>query len=109
MIIGKMDKRIQLMKPNVIPDGQGGQKPVPDEDEYIPAGKIWSEFKTPSIKELSTLGTQVSEVNQLISIRRHTSVTRGWQVIYKNRVFDILNVFEPDRETTILVCREVII
>jgi SPP1 family predicted phage head-tail adaptor len=109
MIIGKLDKRIILQKPATLSDGQGGQKK--DGTGWDDVSTVWAEFRTPNFKELTAAGTVVSEVNQLISIWRRNDIKRGWQVVYETiygtRIFKIQDTFDPDRETTILVCLEV--
>ncbi|MBU2703880.1 SPP1 family predicted phage head-tail adaptor [Sporomusaceae bacterium BoRhaA] len=108
MIIGRMNKRIKLQKPNLIPDGRGGQKPAPPPaPEYLDVATVWAEFRNPNFKELSAMGTAVSEMNQLTSIRRRTDIQRGWRFLYGTKKFNVLNTFEPDRETTMIVARDI--
>ncbi len=75
MIIGRMNWRITLLQPVKTPDGMGGYK-----TSYQPAGKVWAEFRNPNVKEMTAVGTVVSDLVRLISIRRRTDIQRGWRV-----------------------------
>lgn len=103
MISGRMSWRITLLRPIKIPDSMGGSK-----SNYQAAGKVWAEFRNPNTKELAVVGTVISDLVRLISIRRHRDVRRGWRVQHDARNFDVLNTYDVDRETTMLVCREVV-
>jgi len=103
MIIGKMDKRITLEKPVKIPDGQGGQ-----EATHVPFIKVWAEFRVPNVKDLMAMGTSTSDMIQPMSIWRRKGVTNEWKVLYQTREFDVKHVYDPDKETTMLICEEII-
>jgi SPP1 family predicted phage head-tail adaptor len=107
MKIGKMDKRITLQKPNTVSDGMGGKKPATGTDKWVDVVKLWAEFRTPNFKELVAAGTTVSELNQLISIWHRAGIERGWRILCGKRIFKIQNTFDPDKQTTLLVCQEV--
>lgn len=116
MIIGRMDKRISLQAPAGIKDNQGGSN-----HNFIDVLKVWAEFRTPSVKELAATGTIVSDLIQQISIRRRTDVRRGWRILYETRdisgdptknitrTFKIQHAYDPDMQTTMLVCQEVFV
>ena len=97
-----------LRQPKIISDGQGGQKPAQltqGEDPFADDRTVWAEFRKPSFKNVAAAGTMVGEMNQLISIWRYDAVCRGWQVVYGKRKFKVLDTFNPDKQTTILVCQ----
>jgi SPP1 family predicted phage head-tail adaptor len=98
-----MSWRITLFRPVKNPDGMGGAKA-----SYQAAGKVWAEFRNPNAKELTAAGTVISDLVRLVSIRRRTDIRRGWRVQHNGRNFDVLHTYGIDRETTMLVCREVV-
>lgn len=103
MIIGRMNWRITLLQPVKNPDGMGGSKTT-----YQDAGKVWAEFRIPNTKEIPAIGTVVSDLVRLISIRRRTDIKRGWRVQNDTRTYDVLHTYDIDLETTVLICREVV-
>jgi len=103
MIIGRMDKRITLLKPVKIPDEMGGYKQT-----WENAGTVWAEFKKPSLSTVEAHGTVVSEVNQEIAIRYREDVRRGWRVEYRNRTFTVEHTYDYGRESTVMICRELV-
>ena len=103
MIIGRMNWRLSLLKPVKTPDGMGGFK-----TSWESAGSVWAEFRTPNTKELSAMGTMVSDLIRPISIRRHKDIRRGWRALNQGRTYEVLHTYELDLETTMLICREVV-
>jgi SPP1 family predicted phage head-tail adaptor len=103
MIIGRMNWRITLLQPVKTPDGMGGSKTT-----YQSAGKVWAEFRNPNIKEMTAVGTVVSDLIRLISVRRRTDIQRGWRVQNDSRTYDVLHTYDMDLETTIIICRELV-
>ena len=103
MIVGRMSWRITLLQPVKTPDGMGGSK-----TNYQVAGKVWAEFRNPRAKEMTAVGTVISDLVRLISIRRRTDIKRGWRAQNNNRTYDVLHTYDIDRETTMLICREVV-
>ena len=104
MNIGKLDKRITLQNRPKTSDGQGGFKPGGWEDVV----SVWAEFRTPNVKELAITGTIASDLIWQIIIRRRADVCRGWRVTYGTRTFEVQHTFNYDKQTTVLVCREVV-
>jgi SPP1 family predicted phage head-tail adaptor len=103
MIIGRLKWRITLLQPVKTPDGMGGSKTT-----YQPVGKVWAEFRNPNVKEIPAVGTVVGDLVRLISIRRRTDIKRGWRAQNDGRTYDVLHTYDIDRETTVIVCREVV-
>lgn len=104
MMIDRMRWRITMLQPVKTPDGMGGSKLT-----YQAAGKVWAEFRNPSTKEMTAIGTVISDLVRLISIRRRTDIKRGWRVQNDGRTYDVLHTYDIDRETTMLICQEVVI
>lgn len=104
MIIGRMDKRITLQEPVKTPDGRGGYTTAwPDR------ATVWAEFRKPNVSTEIVAGAVSSDMTREISIRFRTDVKKGWQVIYGTRKFAVAHTYDYGRETTIMVCREVVI
>lgn len=106
--VSTKDRLIMLRKPSTVSDNGGGRKPASGTDKFIDDRAVWAEFKNPNFRDIVAMGSAVSEANQLIQIWRYDNVCRGWQVKYGDRRLSILNVFNPDRHNTILVCQEVV-
>lgn len=98
-----MDKRITLWEPVQTPDGQGGRS-----KGYEPRGTVWGEFRKPKRQIVAINGGIVADVEQEISIRFKSEIRRGWRVTYKNRTFDVVDTWQPGKETIMLVCRELV-
>jgi len=101
---GKLDKRITLQQREKTDDGQGGRKP----GEWVDVVSVWAEFRTPNVKELALTGSIVSDLVRQVIIRRRPDVCRGWRVLYGTRTFEVQHTFDYDKQTTVLVCREVV-
>ncbi|MEN6567196.1 MAG: phage head closure protein [Veillonellales bacterium] len=112
MNAGNLNKRITLQKPDLESDGQGGRRKKTGGTGWVDVATVWAEFKAPKVKELAATGTIVGDLTREISIRRRSDVRRGWRATYTfkgiTKTFDIQHVYDPDLETTVLVCREVV-
>jgi len=106
--IGKLDKRIKLLRPNLIPDGAGGFKPVPGEGKFVVVTTVWAEFLEPRVATMQETGTVVSEMNRGIKIRNRADVRKDWRVGWGIKTFEVQHTYDPDRAATIMVCREVV-
>lgn len=103
MNIGRMDKRIQLCQFTKTPDGRGGRVSKPELVDTV-----WAEFRKPQFTTSEENGTVVSHLTREIAIRYRADVRRGWQVLYGPKTFDIEHTYDYGKETTVLVCREVV-
>lgn len=103
MIIGRLNRRIELLRPGRQPDGQGGYY-----QNWPTAATVWAEFKKPSLSVAEVNGALASEVTREISVRYRTDVRRGWRVVCAGRTYEILHTYDYGREATVLVCREVV-
>jgi len=106
--IGKLDKRIKLLRPNLIPDGAGGFKPIPGSDKFVVVTTVWAEFLKPRVATLVETGAVISEMTREIKIRNRADVRKGWRIGWGNKTFDVLHTYETERDATMLVCREVV-
>ncbi|MPM69781.1 hypothetical protein SDC9_116729 [bioreactor metagenome] len=104
MITGRLNKRIILKQPVKTPDGRGGYSTV-----WQDMGTVWAEFRKPSLQTAETTGTIVSELIREISIRFRTDIRKGWRVVYGGKIFSVEHPpYDYGRETTVLVCKEVV-
>ena len=108
MIIGKMDKRIILQKPNLIPDGAGGFKPATGANKWVDVATVWAEFKTPKLAVQEVTGAVASVAQREIKIRFNNSAVRGWRAVYGTEILNVDHVYHYGRSETVLVCKEVV-
>lgn len=102
-MIGKMDKRIDLVEMVKTADGSGGYTTV-----ATVRATVWAEFVKPRVATLQETGTVISEMAREIKIRLRTDVKKGWKIAWGLKTFDVQHVYDADRATTVLVCREVV-
>jgi SPP1 family predicted phage head-tail adaptor len=69
---------------------------------------VWAEFRKPSLKTVEATGTIVSELIREISIRYRADIRNGWRVLWGAKVFSVDHTYDYGKETTILVCKEVV-
>ena len=103
MIIGRMNRRVELVHQVAASDGQGGRTTT-----RVTVTTVWAEFRKPTLSVVEQNGALASEVTREISVRYRTDVRRGWRVICDGRTYDVLHTYDINREATIMVCREVI-
>lgn len=100
--IGKMDKRITIIKPMYSSDGMGGRK-----SDEIRVATVWAEFLRARIMPGNIQGAPAIQVTQQIRIRRtSTDIKRNMLVIYKYHKYNIIFV-EEKKDEILLTCQEV--
>lgn len=103
MIAGKLDKRITLQYQTRVSDGAGGYTTT---DTTV--GPIWAEFVRPRVNTMQETGAVVSEMVREIRIRHRTDIKKGWKVLHGSRTFTVEHAFDEGRDSTIIICREVV-
>lgn len=103
MIIGRMDKRIQLQKQEKIPDGQGGYA-----TGWVTQVTVWAEFKKPSFDTKDVAGAVASVSLREIKIRYRTDVAKGWRVLHGAKVYPVDHTYDMGKSETFLVVKEVV-
>ena len=101
--IGKMDHRIELMKPVQDEDkGFGGKR------SWI-SYAVWAEFLRPRFQVAAgAVGSgDAIMITQGIRIRPH-EVAKGWHVSYGMRIYKVLHVDDSVPGELILTCKEVV-
>lgn len=104
MNIGKMSHRITLQPPTKTADGMGGFSTTWAMGNVV----VWAEFKKPKTQTADAVGTVVSDMTREIHIRYRPDVRRGWRVVAGARTFEVEHTYDIGRETTVLVCRELV-
>lgn len=91
-------------EPVKTPAGGGGFSTV-----WTPHAEIFTEFRKTSVATEIASGTVVSDMTREIGTRYRTDIKKGWRLMWGSRRFDVLHTYSYGRETTIMVCREVVI
>jgi head-tail adaptor len=115
MDIGGSRWRLTLLQPDLVKDGQGGLKPNltsviggnGDGLGWVTVAKVWGKYLKPNFRELAMTGTILSDLTNQMVIRRRSDVRRGWHVVWNNKTFKVLHVYDPDFETTVMVLQEI--
>lgn len=104
MDINKLDKRITMLKPIKTDNGKGGQIIT-----YAAGGQLWAEIRKPKFSTVDIAGVVVSDMTGEINIRHKVGIVKGWRVSYGPRTYSVEHVYDLDNETTVLVCRELVL
>jgi head-tail adaptor len=111
MDVGGSRWRLTLLAPDLVDDGMKGFKPNPppsgDGSGFVQVGKVWGTYQKPSIREMQAIGTVLSDLSDMIIIRKRSDICRGWHVQYGTKTWKVLHKYDPDFETSVIVCREV--
>ena len=103
MNIGKLNELIELKQPTETSDGMGGWSA-----SFATVDTVWAEFLKPRLATMQESGSVISEMVREIRIRNRTDVRKGWRVIHGAKTFDVEHAYDPDRDSTVIVCREVV-
>ena len=103
----KYVEKIILRKPNTEDDGGGGKKPS-SSGKWADVATVWAEFKKPNLKTEVVEGAISSILLREIGIKYRADVKKGWQVLYGVKTYTIEHTYDYGKETTILVCKEVV-
>lgn len=101
MRIGKLDKKIILLKPIAEEDGMGGCYIA----EWQQVAEVWAEFMRPRTTTVGVDGGIASVQTQEIKIRWRSDVAPGWRLKYGNETREIEHVFSINRRETVLFTR----
>ena len=104
MIVGRLNKRITLVQSVKIPDGAGGYKST-----WVTQATVWAELRKPEVKTEVAGGAIASVLLREVSIRYRTDVVKGWRVKYGAKTFSVEHTYDYPKESTILVCKEVVL
>jgi SPP1 family predicted phage head-tail adaptor len=103
MIIGRMDRRIELQKQVSISDGAGGFKTT-----WVTQATVWAEFVKPRFDTKEVAGAISSVSLREVKIRFGTDVAKGWRMLFREKIFPIDHTYDVGRIETIMVCKEVV-
>lgn len=102
MNAGDLTKRVSIYKPLPISDNQGGRSQI-----WVEHCKAWAQFKRPRFASTVIQGAPATVITQGILIREVAGISRGWQIRYKERIFEIVHVDESVLFEQMLTTREV--
>lgn len=103
MDAGKLNKRIQVLKPVDVSDGQGGRL-----REWAVAFVLWGSIKVPRNTAVEVQSALSSELKYEIVLRRNRHIRPGWQATSEGRTYEILHAYDGYDNVTVLQVREVI-
>ena len=104
-----MDKRITLLKPDTIPDGQGGQEPNPEnQGGYLKAAEVWADMQNPKIRTYVINDGLANEIMRDIWIRYYPDIKLGWRVECGGNIYDVLQAYSEKKIKTVITCREIV-
>ena len=98
MKIGKLDKRIELFKPDSSEDGYGGLS-----TDYESAGFIWAQVVQTNYAEQQAQGTPMNREQLRLRIRPHKEIKRGWRLSLLGEIFEVETVDNTFRDMTTLI------
>ena len=100
MKIGKMDKRISLLRPIPFEDGYGGFH-----TDYEEEGKIWAQVIQTNYAEQEAQGTPMNREQLRLKIRPRKDIRRGWRFKLSGEIYEIETVDNTYRDSTTLIVR----
>lgn len=98
MKIGKMDKRITLLRPIPSEDGYRGFH-----TDYEEEGKIWAQVIQTNYAEQEAQGTPMNREQLRLKIRPRKDIRRGWQFKLSGEIYEIETVDNTYRDSTTLI------
>lgn len=102
MHIASMDKRITIYKPVSVSDEYGGRQ-----ETFSPVCSRWAEFLRPNFANRTMQGDAEAEtITQGIRLRP-TDISKGWQIHYREEVYEVLHVDVSKKQEIILTTVEV--
>lgn len=103
MDAGKLNKRIQVLKPVDVLDGQGGRV-----REWTVDAVLWGSIKVPRNSALEVQAAMSSELKHEVVLRRKRNIRPGWRISCEGRDYEILHAYDGYDNVTVLQVREVI-
>lgn len=100
----KYPERLTLQEPVKTADGRGGYTTV-----WTNRDTIYFEFRKTSVSTEMIAGAVASDMTQELGTRYRTDVKKGWRAMFGSRRFDVLHTYSYGHETTVMVCREVVV
>lgn len=98
MKIGKMDKRIRLLRPISTEDGYGGFH-----TDYEETGQIWAQVIQTNYAEQEAQGTLMNREQLRLKIRHRKDIRRGWRLRLFGDLYEIETVDNTFRDSTTLI------
>jgi SPP1 family predicted phage head-tail adaptor len=99
----KRRESLVLQEPVKTPDGRGGYT-----TKWEDRGAVWAEPRKPSVSTGIVAGAVASDMTREWDILFREDVAKGWRALWGDRTLSVEHTYSYGRETTILVCREVV-
>lgn len=103
MDAGKLNKRIQVLKPVNTADGQGGRS-----RDWAVTFVLWGSIKVPRSSAVEVQAALSSELKYEVVLRRNRAIRPGWRATLEGREYEILHAYDGYDNATILQVREVV-
>jgi len=93
MLIGTLNKRIEIQAPTRTGDGMGGFNVI-----FNTIATVFCAIWPVSAKEITALNTTTLEVTHRIRIRYRSVFKASWRIKFGNRYFAIVSVLNPEEK-----------
>jgi SPP1 family predicted phage head-tail adaptor len=105
MLIGDLNKRIQIQAPSKISDGMGGF-----DETFSTIATVFASLWPISAREQVQSMQEVMTISHRIRIRYRSVLRPDWRVKFGNRYFSIVSIINPNEKNELLdlMCKEVI-
>lgn len=103
MDAGKLNKRIQVLKPVDTSDGQGGRS-----RDWAVAFVLWGSIKVPRNSAIEVQAALASELKYEVVLRRTRAIRPGWRAECEGREYEVLHAYDGYDNATILQVREIV-
>jgi len=96
---GDLNRRITLQSPSQVQDCYG--QPTQDWTDML---TTWAAIRAATSKEVYAASSFVSQVSHIVTIRCRPGIAAKQRILYRDRVFEIQAVSDPDEGRVILNC-----
>ena len=105
MLIGKLNRKVKILKCIITRDTFGGE-----EKDWILDHEVWASIETTSGKEYFNREKVTAEATCTITIRYNPNITVLNRIEYNGKLYEIVGVYDDNAEhkATILNCKEII-
>lgn len=105
MFIGKLNRKVSILKCIVTRDEFGGE-----EKEWILDYEVWARVEPTGGKEYFNREKVTAETSCVITIRYNPNITVLNRIAYGGKVYEIIGVYDESSEhrATIINCKEIV-
>jgi SPP1 family predicted phage head-tail adaptor len=98
---GKLDRKLELLTPNTVRDELGQEISTFDQEVTI-----WGQRLEMRTQDAARAGGRETFAMARYLIRYRASLTTGMRMRVDNKLYDIVNIEEPDRRATLIISLE---